>query len=238
MPGKKLFLINSRFPLADKATATLSLPLEQEQTVSLLKASLLDTVHRFRNMDNAGLRVITASEEERTFLAALLPDEEVLCYAGDTPGDILAEAAAEAFEQGARQIFILDSAVPTVPVRIVKSGLSLLEVFDDAFTIAPIERGGFFAVGMNSYHGDVLRGIDPATTDGYEQVIGRICEFDASVYILNSWYDIRQFEDIVQLRGEIMSGFSGETDSAQTKAVLEELQIDLLIEQNDNSDSS
>ena len=62
-------------------------------------------------------------------------------------------------------------------------------------------------------------------------MISRICEFDASVYILNSWYDIRQLEDVIQLRGELLNTTEN-GGPAKTKELLESLKIDALTDKD------
>lgn len=231
MAGKKLFLVNSRFPLSDPASSAVALPFPGEQTAALFTAFLKDTVLRYSTLDGAALRILATGEAERAHLETLFPDTDIRAYEGNTPGDVIAEAMTEALNEGAKHIFLLDSSVPTVPPRIVQSGLSILDVFEDAFIVAPIERGGFYAVGMNGYHPEVLRGIDPGTQAGYEKVISRICEFDSSVYILNSWYDVRQVEDIVQLKGELTEGPSADNAPEHTRAALEAIPLESLIPQ-------
>ncbi len=231
MPGKKTFIIYNRFSFVEPTASPVSIPLTIDQQSALFKATLLDTVHRFPPMNNVSVRILAASQGDCAFIQNLLPDTDVRSYQGVTFGDMLSAASEEALQEGAKHVFLLDSTVPTVPIRIIQSALSLLDVFDDAFAIAPTERGGFYAVGMNAYHSNVLRDIDPMTNEGYEQVISRICEFDASVYILNSWYDVRQMEDIVQLRGDVFNSFNDNSGPDHTKRELEHLQLEHFLEQ-------
>ncbi|MAT38494.1 MAG: hypothetical protein CL946_02690 [Ectothiorhodospiraceae bacterium] len=229
MPSQRYFLIYSRFSLADQKAKIGSLALEDGTVSKLFQAFLTDTVSRFAGVVEASIRIVCGDEKELEYIRQAVPNFESRSYSGETQGDILKAAIDDVLSSGAKQVFVLDSSAPTAPARIVQSGFSLIEVFDNTFTIAPNERGGFYAFGLNSSRLNVLDGIDTTSLEGYEEIIGRICEFDASVYILNSWYSVNSVEDLIQLRGEVQTSDSFDNMLDATLEVLETIPEETLL---------
>lgn len=181
------------------ARCSLTEELGDEDAHRLFRALRNDTIERFASLGFAHTIMFARNEEQANELKTQYALLKVMTQAGDTPAERLSYAIEDGFEAGFRQIMLLCSFLPTLPIRFVSSGFTLLDMFDDALVIGPTTRGGYYTLGMRRPLSELFDYLDFMREDVYEESLRRISATDYALYTLPNWHGLKNLEDLKKL---------------------------------------
>ena len=88
-------------------------------------------------------------------------------------GNRMADAFEQSFEEGAQKVIIIGSDCQDLNSYIVKKAFEFLDKSD--VVIGPTFDGGYYLLGMNSFHPELFEGVNWSTETVYKETI-EICE--------------------------------------------------------------
>ena len=220
-------------PGTDEQRNNLAPHLSPEQLLELNAALLSDTIDRFASNGSHHPVIFAHTEERAEILRGKYPGLDVREQSGETPGGRLYNAFLDAFEEGAKHVFLLGSCVPTIPGRVVQSAFTLLDAFEDAVVLAPTTQGSMYGLGLRRLNSDLFGGVDFTSPDVFEEIVRRISPDDTALYILPSWHGLRSLEDLKQLQSEIMNGAPERAGTRHVSAFLGTLDQSFMTQESD-----
>lgn len=113
---------------------------------------------------------------------------------GDTLGDRMKHAFELLFNKSHEHIIIIGTDCPDISTEIVEEGFRQLGSND--IVIGPAEDGGYYLLGMNSYHASFFQDIHWSSEVVYNQTIGKIHANNLSYYTLPILADVDEEKDV------------------------------------------
>ena len=199
-------LIFSKYPLAGKAKTRLIPALGAEIAAQLhrqLAEAAISTARSWKQISAEKMNRITVhytGAVEKDFCNWLGSD---LNYQEQPAGDLgqrMGTAFESAFKCGIEHVIGIGTDVPTLTAAILRQTDKNLE--DHDIVLGPAADGGYYLIGMNSFHPELFTGIDWGSERVYRQTL-EICTClglqIAELPILN---DIDRPEDLNTLRND------------------------------------
>ncbi len=125
---------------------------EYEQRRELVLAFIDDLLSRLSSIDGLQLKVaVTAPIEGFRIARPCVPYHQLLAQRGDPFRDRLKHAFDDLARDGFRQIILLGSDVPDVPLAHVEHARRLLVEHPSRVVTGPSPDGSFYLVGMNAH---------------------------------------------------------------------------------------
>ncbi|MEX0844241.1 MAG: TIGR04282 family arsenosugar biosynthesis glycosyltransferase [Balneolaceae bacterium] len=112
---------------------------------------------------------------------------------GEDLGQRMLNAFRDSFEEGFEHVVIIGSDCEELTQEIITDAFQKLETSD--FIIGPAKDGGYYLLGMNSFHTEVFTGINWSTSSVLQQTISIIEEKKAGYILLKELNDIDTLED-------------------------------------------
>jgi rSAM/selenodomain-associated transferase 1 len=137
-------------------------------------------------------------------MEARIPVAEVFGQRGETFGDRLRHAFAQAFGRGARRPVLIGSDSPTLPGHLLSQAARLLDDFD--VVLGPALDGGYYAIGLRQPQPGIFDGIEWSTPRVLAQTLERCRHLGLEVFCLPYWYDVDTAEDLERLRADPLLG--------------------------------
>jgi glycosyltransferase A (GT-A) superfamily protein (DUF2064 family) len=113
----------------------------------------------------------------------------------------LANALSQHFDQGYRQVVIMNSDGPTLPLACLEEAFSGLDRAD--ITLGPGHDGGYYLIGMKRLHRELFEGIDWSTERVISQTLTICHRLGTTVHQLPEWYDVDVADDLERLRRDL-----------------------------------
>lgn len=107
--------------------------------------------------------------------------------AGDLGGK-MKDAFKTSFEEGTEKVIVIGSDCPTLTSAIIEEAFKKLDESD--IVVGPSKDGGYYLIGMNAFHPEVLSDIAWSTEKVMEQTVEKAKEFDLSLGTLEPLNDI------------------------------------------------
>lgn len=105
------------------------------------------------------------------------------------------------FNQNFRKVILIDSDTPNLPSEYIFAAFHHLD--DSDVVIGPSEDGGFYLIGIKSYKPEIFSNIPWSTSTVTEVTVNNALHQGLSVYMLDKWYDIDNFEDLKRLKNDL-----------------------------------
>ena len=150
---------------------------------------VLEWLERFKSLADIELHIDMVSDAWREF-----PYQRVLLAHGNRGHQILS-AAESAFGQGCRQVLILGSGTPNLPVQYVQE--LLLSTTDIA--LGPTDDGGFYAISLRKIHPMLFDDVDWSGPDTLRKTIVSAQKLGMTVELGKEWFAIDSPADLVRL---------------------------------------
>ncbi|MDP9256487.1 MAG: TIGR04282 family arsenosugar biosynthesis glycosyltransferase [Actinomycetota bacterium] len=192
-------LIVAKAPVAGRSKTRLVPPLSGEQAAALQRALLLDTITACRS-DTDDVRLLVATEEERSALDALAPGTPVELQRGRGLADALAHGISDHVSGG--PVAIISSDLPGLPAGSITRAYNALAAGVDV-VLGPAMDGGYWLVAMRAAHEAPFRDIPWSTPAVWAATMRRCHDARLSTHALEPWRDVDTYADLAACRDEL-----------------------------------
>lgn len=170
----------------------------------LSKCFLLDAVAKANQMSATVIVAFTPADAGDQIDELLSARFTYIAQRGDDLGARLESAISDAQSQEFGPIVVIGTDSPTVPANYLGLALDYLLAKENGIVIGPSEDGGYYLIGVSSYHEQLFRRISWSTDRVFEQTIANAKRIPGmSISELPSWYDIDEPDDLFRLSAEM-----------------------------------
>jgi hypothetical protein len=192
-------LIVAKAAVAGRAKTRLVPPLSGAQAVSLQRALLLDTIAACRR-ETDDVRLLVATEDERSALDALVPGIPVHLQRGRGLADALKHGVSDHLTGG--PVAIISSDLPGLPAGSIAEASDALAVGADV-VLGPAMDGGYWLVAMRAAHEAPFLDIPWSTPAVWAVTLRRCREAGLRIHALERWRDVDTYADLAACRDEL-----------------------------------
>jgi rSAM/selenodomain-associated transferase 1 len=146
---------------------------------------------------------------EQAFEAQARGGFELIWQGEGDLGARLWRVARGLFEAGARWVIITGSDSPTMPRGEVLEAARRLESGAEV-VLGPSGDGGYYLIGLSAAHQAPLEAIPWSSARTLEQTLIRCRGAGLRVSLLNFWYDVDTFEDLMLLKAHVLDYLGGD----------------------------
>jgi len=214
--------IFDRTPARNELPASIH-PLSVSQYRALHQSLLCDSIERFSNIENQSLLLFLREEEQEESIHERFPALDVRIQSGETTGERLYHMFEDSFDEGYKHVLLVNSNVPSIPLRIPESAYTLLDAFDDSMVIAPTQRGGFYALGLRHLIIELFSGLDFASERLYDNTLSNVPDDTCSLYILPTWEEMITASDLKRWYEKMQQFEEDQTVLKHTAAFFDQL---------------
>lgn len=176
-------------------------PLTDEQAAELSHALLLDQLEHLAQLDSADLYVAFTPADAAELMTSLLPSGfECFAQRGDDLGERMNEVFIELRRRAHRNLIVIGSDVPAVPLLYLEDAFRLLADENNRVVLGPSRDGGYYLIGMNQPTPEIFKDM----TWSHEQVLAQTTEKlsrrEIQFALLPMWFDLDRIEDLDRLQ--------------------------------------
>ena len=202
-------LIVAKAPVVGRGKTRLVPPLSAEQAARLQRALLLDTVAACRR-ETGDVRLLVASEYERSALDALVPGIPIEVQRGRGLADALTHGVSDHITDG--PVAIISSDLPGLPAGSIARANEALAAGSDV-VLGPAMDGGYWLVAMRAAHEAPFRDIPWSTPAVWAVTLRRCREAGLRIEALERWRDVDTYADLAACRDELDPSIAPHTAS-------------------------
>ena len=170
-----------------------------------------------------GVAVYTPPGAELVYEDVLPADFLLLPQRGEEFGDRLCFAADDLFHCGFESVCLIDSDSPTVPAENFAVAVRLLQGTADRAVLGPSGDGGYYLIGLNTFHRELFDRIEWSTERVLDQTVQRAHEISLEVNFLPTGYDVDDDLSLRRLHNELLSNEARNNIAPHTREFLREI---------------
>lgn len=202
-------VIMAREPKPNEVKTRLTPQLDPKTAAKLYHNFLLDRIDQVDNIKGPQPFVAFTPKTAKAFFTTLVPTEfKLVAQMGTDLGERLTNVSDSLFDQGFNKIVIMDSDSPTLPSRLIIDAFDRLD--SDEVVLGSCEDGGYYLIGLKESMPNLFRGIPWSTPKVTEVTIARASEKGITISMLEQWYDVDTYQQLLQLKNELDSDSRGE----------------------------
>lgn len=205
--ARAALVLFAKAPTPGQVKTRLCPPLTPDEASSLHGSFVLDSLERSKTAIHQGRLALDrfmacAPSSEHVFFKILGERHGVglLDQIGDDLGARMQRASADLFARGFRQILILGTDLPTLPLSTYGTALSLLDQHD--VVLGPAEDGGYYAIGLTRPTPELFERIPWSTAEVLPETLKRAEGLGLRVAQLPRWRDLDTLDDLCALIAE------------------------------------
>ena len=181
---------------------------------------LLDKLEQVRGLEGVCPVVAYTPHDSDNFFKSILPEGFILIpQTGDDLGERLANVSRSLFEQGYEKVVILDSDSPNLPSGYIYDSLECLDKADAV--IGPCLDGGYYLIGLSGHMPELFRDIPWSTGKVMGATLERAASMGISVSLIDEWYDVDTWEDVMRLKIDLEKPLDGCFDCENTYGMMD-----------------
>jgi rSAM/selenodomain-associated transferase 1 len=193
-------LIFAKKPVPGNVKTRMTPPLSAKEASDLYTSMMLDVLDKCRRLKTADLFLsYDNSPGTREFFISLVVNETLIPQDGEGLGERLENAFAHAFSQQYRQVVVMGSDSPDLPLRFIEDAFRLLEGGGQDAVFGPTEDGGYYLLGLTSPQPLLFRDIPWSTHKVLEASLAKCSEAGLRSELLPRWYDLDTTDDLARL---------------------------------------
>lgn len=193
----RALIVFARSPRAGHVKSRLTTLITPQEAADLYRAFLMDSLQQYASL-NIAVRLYMSDEgaPHVPVFGATLKRQH-----GDDLGQRMQHAFQETAKAGYKQIIIIGSDHPTLPLVFLQRAF---EALSEAPTICigPTEDGGYYLLGMNPLIHGLFDGIVYSRPDVFSLTRTRAYQTGANIIELPKWYDVDTPADLRRLTRE------------------------------------
>jgi rSAM/selenodomain-associated transferase 1 len=178
-------------------------PLTHEQAAELFQALLLDQLEHLTRLAEVDLYVAFTPVEAKALIEAVVP-ASFQCFhqTGDDLGERMHEVFVELWRRGHRNLVLIGSDLPVVPLVFLRDAFKILERQDRQLVFGPSEDGGYYLVGMNQPTPEIFDGMSWSHDQVLAQTTEKVTHLGIDFRLLPGWFDLDTIKDLERLRAK------------------------------------
>ncbi len=195
-------LVIAKQPAPGRTKTRLTPPLSPEQAAALYECFLRDTLNLVRRLPGVTPAIAYLPADARAYFAELAPDFRLVLQDGRSLGERLDNALTHFLAAGYRQVAIINSDAPTLPLGHLAAAFDALAAGADV-VLGPSDDGGYYLIGLKRPAPRLLREVQMSTPTVLADTLALAAEEGLCVELLPSWYDVDDAESLARLRHEL-----------------------------------
>ena len=189
-------IVFAKAPIPGEVKTRLCPPLDPDEAASLHGTLVLDTVERAKGLAGASLYVAGAPDLAHPFFKVLEGryGAKLLPQRGPDLGARMKWAMQDAFEQGAEDVLLTGTDLPTLPRARLMESLTLIKKHD--VVLGPTADGGYYLIGLRKMVPALFEGIAWSTAEVFADTKKKIEDAGLSLGLLPQCRDLDTLEDL------------------------------------------
>jgi rSAM/selenodomain-associated transferase 1 len=195
--------VMAKAPIPGTVKTRMVPPLTHEQAAELSQALLLDQLDHLTGLGDVELYVPFTPVDAKSFMKSIVP-ASFQCFhqRGDDLGERMHEVFAELWRRGHRNLVLIGSDLPVVPLVFLRDAFKVLEREDRQLVFGPSEDGGYYLVGMNQPTPEIFDGMSWSHDQVLAQTTEKLTGLGIDFGLLPGWLDLDTIEDLKRFRAE------------------------------------
>ena len=204
-------IVFAKAPIPGEVKTRLCPPLDPDEAASLHGTLVLDAVERAKGLAGASIFVAGAPDLAHPFFKVLEGryGAKLLPQRGPDLGARMKWAMQDAFEQGAEDVLLTGTDLPTLPRAHLMESLTLIKKHD--VVLGPTADGGYYLIGLHRMVPALFEGIAWSTASVFADTKEKTEDAGLSLGLLPECRDLDTLEDL-----KVFIGLCGK-DRAMTK---------------------
>jgi len=204
-------IIFAKAPIPGEVKTRLCPPLDHDEAASLHGTLVLDAVERAKGLPGASLYVAGAPDLAHPFFKVMEGryGAQLLAQRGPDLGSRMRWAMQDAFEQGAQEVLLTGTDLPTLPRAYLAEALKLVKAHD--VVLGPTADGGYYLIGLRKMVPVLFEGIAWSTASVLAETKKKIEQAGLPLGLLPECRDLDTVDDL-----KVFIGLCGK-DRAMTK---------------------
>jgi rSAM/selenodomain-associated transferase 1 len=198
-------VIMAREPIQNEVKTRLIPQLDPETAAKLYYNFVLDRIDQVDGIKGPQTFVAFTPESAKPFFSAIVPPEfNLIAQSGADLGERLINVSSSLFDQRFNKVVIMDSDSPNLPSKFIKDAFKKLDSTE--VVLGSCEDGGYYLIGLKERMPNLFRNIPWSTSSVTELTQKRALEKGVKILMLDEWYDVDTYEDLLQLIRDLDSG--------------------------------
>ena len=226
-PRKQALIIFAKRPVSGQVKTRLIPHLTAAEAARLYECMLRDTISRTSRLAGIDRLIFFMEEQEAAgYFHRLFPGIPLFPQQGEDLGERMANAFRTAFDLGYREVAIIGSDSPDLPLPCMESAFARLVTGEAEAVFGPSDDGGYYLVALTKMHAELFGGIEWSRNDVLATSLGKAAEAGIRAELLPGWYDVDRIEDLQRLElrdrtngapltREFIETLGGETDKGR-----------------------
>ncbi len=197
-------MIFAKAPIPGQVKTRLCPPLTPDEAATLHGSFVLDTLERTK-LATTTLKLpcdrYLACAPSSTHVFFKIMEErhgvKVIDQVGDDLGARMHQAFETIFARGYRQVLIIGTDVPTIPLDQLKQALAKLEQYD--LVLGPAQDGGYYLIGLKRKSPELFTGIPWSTNQVLKLTQDKAAAIGLKTALLEPWRDVDTMADLQAL---------------------------------------
>jgi len=198
-------------------------PLTPGQASDLHECLLQDTVAKMERCLSAQLWIAFTPEGEEYFRRTFGERKKLLSQRGRDLGERMHHIFVDLSLLGYRDIVVLGSDIPTMPLSHVEQAFHMLRADGEDIVLGPANDGGYYLIGLRTPEEKIFRGIPWSNAAVLESTVQRIKGLGLRLALLPLAYDIDIEGDLKRLWNDFETSPGLREDVPKTYAFLMDL---------------
>jgi len=189
-------IVFAKAPIPGEVKTRLCPPLDPDEAASLHGTLVLDAVERAKGLPGASLYVAGAPDLTHPFFKVLEGryGAKLLPQRGPDLGARMRWAMQDAFEQGAQEVLLTGTDLPTLPRADLVQALTLVKRHD--VVLGPTADGGYYLIGLRKMVPALFEGIAWSTPSVFAETKNKIEQAGLSLGLLPECRDLDTLDDL------------------------------------------
>ena len=189
-------IVFAKAPIPGEVKTRLCPPLDPDEAASLHGTLVLDAVERAKGLAGASLYVAGAPDLAHPFFKVLEGryGAKLLPQRGPDLGARMKWAMQDAFEQGAEDVLLTGTDLPTLPRAHLMESLTLIKKHD--VVLGPTADGGYYLIGLHRMVPALFEGIEWSTASVFADTKEKTEDAGLSLGLLPECRDLDTLEDL------------------------------------------
>jgi len=193
--------VMAKAPVPGSVKTRMVPPLTQEEAAALYRAILRDQLEHLTRLAAIDLYVAFTPDDAAALMKSVVPAAfECFPQRGEDLGERMQEIFVELWRRGHRNLVLIGSDVPAVPLDFFQETYSALNCEDKRVVFGPSQDGGYYLVGMNQPTPQIFERMTWSHDRVLVQTTEKLTRLGMAVKLLPTWFDIDTIEDLKRLQ--------------------------------------
>lgn len=200
-------VVMTKAPEPGQSKTRLVPPLSFDDAAELARALLIDQLDHLANFSSAQLFIAFTPQTAAGFFEAYaVQGYSCFLQQGNSLGERMRHAFEHLFDHGLRNVVLIGSDLPTIPVAFFEQAYGWLDDGGTDLVLGPSVDGGYYLIGMSRLIPDVFEGIAWSRDDVLVRTTEKIIVLGLKYKLLPLFYDIDTVADLSRLSQQIAGG--------------------------------